>query len=109
MPMPKRVEDFLASASAPEPCMHEGCTAMATKKLKIRLWAIGYPLTSTPITAYMTFKLCDAHTYEVKPETFWTEEAKDRITMGVIAAGRVEPDFARAEFTWVPLSDGWQV
>lgn len=89
--------------SGPARCSHKDCIAPARFVMQIKMWAKGYPKTSTPITARFSIKVCPNHKYDVTPETFWTVEGKARIRDAIAGVGRAEPNFDSAEFEWVPL------
>jgi hypothetical protein len=97
--MPETFAEFVK----PEKCQHAGCNKPAKWTLQIRMWAKGYPKTSTPLSMQLSAKVCDEHQWHPKPEEFWVKETKDRISAALNALGRAEPDFSTAEFMWVPL------
>lgn len=102
MSLPDRFDEFVASVSAPAVCGHEGCGRPGEMTLQITLWARGRAKGShDPMVCHMTLRRCPSHCWEVKPESFWLPESRAMISRAVRAAGRAEPDFDTAEFTWV--------
>lgn len=102
MRLPETFEQF-KDFHGPARCSHKDCIAPAKFGLAIKIWAKGFPKSSTPLDALFTLKVCENHTYDITPDTFWTKEGKAMIRDAIKALGRAEPDFDGAEFEWVPL------
>lgn len=85
-------------------CQRIGCDHDATHGVKFRVWARGYPKTTTPLELFGGLELCLPHAIEFTPkEMFSVPESCARIQNELFRLGRAEADFATAEAEVVPV------
>lgn len=105
MPLPESFDNFVAKVVRGDVCHSDGCGKRGEYVLRIKLWAKvdrahAYP----PLESIFNIFACEDHRYDVGASEFWTDEGKRRITAGIRAAGRADPDFDSAEFGWIKAS-----
>lgn len=89
----------------PVKCNREGCENTATAQVGFKVWAQGYPKSSTPLTGLLGLAVCDEH-QDIDPKTFFVPESIALINNQLLLMGRLPADFTRAEIVYETIIDG---
>lgn len=86
-------------------CGIKDCPNDAGWQVGFKVWARGYPKTSTPLKGLIGLAVCDEHR-NIEAATFFLPETIARFNQRIVALGKAEADFKNAEMTYEPLIDG---
>lgn len=88
-------------------CALKGCARDARHQIGMRLWPIGVPRDLTqPSIAYIGLGVCDKCRAKVDLKHFLSAEGKARMQGAFQGAGRIPPDFERAELVFHRIDGG---